>query len=370
MTTLLPSSSGHFEVALEASRAVAWQELESAVPFITSAKRNPPPSYLPFLVWEYGLGMLTPYIPNLYELLDEGVRWLRVRGTYAAVSQGLSFVGVTATVEPAWQGRAWWNSSQLRFSSLPENDEPLLDRIEAITRLSLPFRSDLRRGVFQYDVPAMECDARVLDGSHLERESGVRLHEGGTVWSFGRTAEFEHTLTEAEGLALGNWIVPPVAAGLKWADMQFKWATAQFRWADNPATQRRVLMARWFDNEVLHLKLRRADGSVIGYRRCRIVRACAIAANGAYRHASQTYAPEDNGQVVYVEAMTGFADAADEAVASVELVAFATLTPVTPSGRLWLEHDEVSGGVPFAAKAVQRDLRKTVRDQFKFLLRF
>ena len=26
---------------------------------------NPPPSFLPYLVYEYGLGELTPYVPNL-----------------------------------------------------------------------------------------------------------------------------------------------------------------------------------------------------------------------------------------------------------------------------------------------------------------
>ena len=212
MTSLLPPSSGRFERAFEASHAGRWASLWAAVPYITTMKDNPPPAALPFLIYEFGLGMLTPYVSNLYELLDgRGVKWLRVRGTYEAIERGLAFLGITATMEPAWHGRVWWNSAQLRFDALPDNDTPLLGRVEGITRLSLPFRSDLRRGVFEYDIPPVETDGTLLDGSLIEEESGVRLVDDGTIWSFGRTTEFEHTLSQAEGEAIGNWIDFPSA---------------------------------------------------------------------------------------------------------------------------------------------------------------
>lgn len=187
----------------------------AAVPYITTMKDNPPPAALPFLVYEFGLGMLTPYVANLYDLLDgRGIQWLRVRGTYEAIDRGLTFLGIAGTMEPAWHGRVWWNSSQLRFDALPANDSPLLARVEGITRLSLPFRSDLRRGVFDYDIPPAEADGTLLDGSLIEEESGIRLVDDGTIWSFGRSVEFEHTLTQAEGEAIGNWIdFPPAGAG-------------------------------------------------------------------------------------------------------------------------------------------------------------
>lgn len=215
MSTLLPASSEPFEFAIEESHAARWNSLGAAVPYITTSKENPPQSYLPFLVYEFGLGMLTPYVANLYDLLDgRGVQWLRVRGTYEAIERGLAFLGVSATMEPAWHGRVWWNSAQLRFDALPSNDSPLLGRVEGITRLSLPFRSDLRRGVFEYDIPPVEADGTLLDGSLIEEESGIRLIADGTIWSFGRTAEFDHTLSQAEGEAIGNWIdFPPAGSG-------------------------------------------------------------------------------------------------------------------------------------------------------------
>lgn len=214
MTSLILDPTDLFEKTIESSHAERWTRMGAAVPSITTAKESPPPSFLPYLVYEYGLGMLTPYVTNLYDVIDAGIRWHRLRGTYAGVALGLSFVGITATVEPAWHGRAWWNSAQLRFPSLPADDTPLLGSIEGIAGLSLPFRSDFRRGVFEYDIPPIEADGAMLDGSLIEEESGIRLVDGGTIWSFGRTAEFEHTLTQAEGAAIGNWIdFPPAGSG-------------------------------------------------------------------------------------------------------------------------------------------------------------
>lgn len=370
MTSLLPSTSGPFEISIEASRAEGWQDIDGAVPYITSAKRSPPPSFLPFLVWEYGLGMLTPFVPNLYELLYEGVRWFRVRGTFAAVSKGLSFIGVTATVDPAWHGRIWWNSSQLRFPELPANDTPLLERIEAIARLSLPFRSDFRRGVFAYDVQPVELDASVLDGAHLERESGVPFGATTAIWSFGRTTEVEHTLTEAEGTALGNWIAPPTGSSLKWADMNFLWPTATFPWSANPAAQRRILMAQWFADKEAYLRLRRGDGTVIGYRRCRVARGCSPSVGGIYTHGGLLYSPDASGQQVYLEARTDFGDASGETAEMADIIISGTRAAGVPEGKLWLDAGELSGGVAIAPKPISVALRETVRDQFKFLLRF
>ncbi|WP_339760715.1 phage tail protein [uncultured Hoeflea sp.] len=370
MTSLLPSNAGHFETAVEAAHAERWTRMGGAVPFITTAKENPPPSFLPFLVWEFGLGMLTPYVDNLYEVIDEGVRWHRVRGTYGGVKQGLGFVGVTATLEPAWHGRAWWNSNQLRMSALPANDAPLLERIEGITRLSLPFRSDLRRGVYEYDIDALQGDHNRLDDCHLDVESGVRLYDGGTVWSFGRTAEIDHTLTEAEGIAIGNWLDVPEEGGIPWASMTYPWVTATFGWADNPETQRRELMAAWFPSRAIYLMLKDSDEAVIGYRRARAVHAVSAQFGGQYSIDGQTYAPSENGTRVYIEAMTDFEDADDVETASVSVVTALTRADGIPVGRLWLRPQDVTAATAFAETEITLPLRKTVRERIKFLVRF
>jgi len=373
MASLLPNSSDLFERALEASYADRWDTLAAAVNAIRTAKLvNPPPSFLPYLVYEYGLGELTPYVPNLYQLVvnREGVNWQRIRGTPAAVAKGLGWIGYTTAIEEAWSERRYWNSFQLRFPDLPANDAPDLERIEGITKLSVPLRSQLRRGVHQYDAGALVVDWSRLDDSLLERESGVAVTAAGTLWSFGRTTEIDHLLTEAEGVALGNWIAPPETDGLKWVDMTYPWVTATFKWADSPATQRRALMAAWFDGRVIYATLRRDDGTVIGHRRCRAGRPVLAQYRGSYSFGGVTYQPKPGGIALYIEAMTDFGNAAGITAASVELTIGGELADGIPPGRLWLQPDDLAGGVAIAAAPVSIPLRTTVRDQFKFMVRF
>src|SRR5690606_6080629 len=126
MQSLLPSTSGLFERAFEEAWYQRWPMLETGADAIKGAKFNPPPSFLPFLVYEYGLGELTPYVPNLYTLIvgREGVDWQRIRGTPDAVYKGLGWIGYSAVLEDAWHGRVYWNSTQLRFDGLPAQDFP------------------------------------------------------------------------------------------------------------------------------------------------------------------------------------------------------------------------------------------------------
>ncbi len=371
--SLLPSNSGLLETTIEASLADRWDDIGAAVTAIRTAKLvSPPPSFLPWLVLEYGLGELTPFVPNLYNLVvdREGVKWQRIRGTPASIGKGLGFIGYSATLEDAWYGRAFWNSTQLRFPALPAADDPDLSRIEGITQLSLPKRSLLRRGVFQYDAQAIELDRSRLDDGMLERESGVAVTSAGTLWSFGRTTEVEHVLTEVEGTAIGNWIDPPVGDSLAWIDMDYPWIGANFSWADSPTVARQILMASWFTSRLLYATFRNAGGAVIGHRRCRAVRPVSQGFGTGYTFGGATYRPASGGTLLYAEAMTDFGDAADVQATSVELTVAPVLAGGIPAGRLWLEPEHLSGGNAIAVSPISIPLRTTVRDQIKFLMRF
>jgi hypothetical protein len=372
LISLQPDSADIFERVVEQSRDARWAALKAAVPAIRTGKRiSPAPDVLPFLVFEDGLGMLTPFVSNIYELLDgRGRAWMRKRGTYEAVTRGLAFLNLTASIEPADYRRAWWNSAQLRFTALPGNDSPLLDRIEGITKLSLPYRSDFRRGVHQYDVgPAIGNSSR-LNNSLLERESGTRLRAGGPLWSFGRTTEVDYTLTEAEGTAIGNWLDIPDEGGLAWIDMDYPWVTANFAWADDPDTQRRKLMAAWFAPRSFYIRLKDAGSEVIGYRRCRANRPVTQGVSGPYRFGNAYYRPASNGQQVYVEAISDFGDADGVEAKSVALMSGVTLAAGVKPGKLWLEPAEVIAGTAFCEKPISLPLRTTVRERIKFLVRF
>ncbi|MFP9138696.1 phage tail protein [Devosia sp. XGJD_8] len=369
--SLLPQNATPFEVALSEGMEPAAVIGSS----ITAMRRikylSPRASMLPFLVWEYGLGELTPYVPNIYNLIDEGVRWQRLRGTVSAVAIGLAWIGYAAAIEPAWTGRTWWNSFQLRFTALPAADVPDLERIEAITGLSVPKRSQLRRGVFAYDVGAVELDETPLDGAMLDHESGIAITEGGTLWSFGRSHEFEHTLTQIEGQAIGNWLEPVEDAPLLWIDLDdLLWIDADFLWIDDPAEQRRSIMAGWFSDKSLYLRLLDGDGYVIGYRRCRAVHPVGVAFGGAYEHGGQVYDPKQAGGILYAEALTQFDDAADVVCTSIAMVVGGELAAGVKPGKLWLEPDQYIGGTAIAVQATTIPLRRTVREQLKIVMRF
>lgn len=205
--SLLPRNGTPLLRAME--QALAYEpRLVPAIDLIPDIKGRRLPSFLQFLLFEYGLIELTPYVQNPHALLDTGRQWQIERDTFAAIARGLGWVQAPATIAEAPFQRSWWNSFQLYLDALPAADAPNLDRIDRVTELSKPFRSDFRRGVNGYDVAPLEGDQTRLDYSHLDRESGVRLRAGGPLWSFGRAWEMTHVLTEAEGTALGNWITP------------------------------------------------------------------------------------------------------------------------------------------------------------------
>ncbi|WP_246668561.1 phage tail protein, partial [Bartonella refiksaydamii] len=151
---LLPTHATEFEKRL-ADACDFHQDVDGSVLGISRSKLiSRPPRFLPWLIEEYGLGELTPYVPNLYDLIDQGLQWQRLRGSLAAIELGLEWLQITARFVPAWTGRAWWNAFQLYFDQLPERTQ--LEAIEAITDLSKSLRSDFRRGVMGYDVQAVE----------------------------------------------------------------------------------------------------------------------------------------------------------------------------------------------------------------------
>lgn len=368
MTVLLPDNSGQWESIIAEAMATPDVVAQTIGSMHGVKIFAPPPSFLPFLIWEYGLSELTPYVPNLSELIEEGIDWQRVRGTPDAVRRGLGWLGYEASIEEALTFRRFWNAFQLRFNSLPANDAPDLERIEGVTTLSVPLRSNLRRGVFQYDVTAAEPDHARLDNTMLDFSSGIVATPQGTIWSFGRTHEITHTLSEAEGIALGNWLPPVEEETVSWGD--FSWQDADFAWNADENVQRGVILAGWFDSRLIYFALKDAENDVIGYRCARAVHSVEVTFDGAYSFDGSSYAPADAGSQVYIEAMTQFDDADGMTAETVSLIANPVLADGVKPGKLWLEPNELSGGQEFAAQAITIPLRRTVREQVKIMLRF
>ncbi|WP_375680653.1 MULTISPECIES: phage tail protein, partial [unclassified Bartonella] len=344
------------------------QDIDGSVLGISRAKLiTRPPRFLPWLIEEYGLGELTPYVPNLYDLIDQGLAWQNIRGSLAAIEMGLRWLGISARFQPAWTGRVWWNSFQLDFDQLPERKS--LEAIEAITDLSKSLRSDFRRGTYGYDVQVMEANMSRLDDSMLDSESGVRLTAGGTLFSFGRTTEINHTLEEEEGRLIGNWI-DDFDEELSWNQIDYPWDLANFPWCSVKKHERDILMAEWFSNRPLYLALRDANNTLIGYRRCYAVAPVEQVLEGVYNHCGNRFNPSPTGTLLFLAARTDFHDVEDKQAASVSLLVHGSLAQQTPPGKLWLGVHELRGGVEILKTPVNIPLRADVREQFKILLRF
>lgn len=370
-TSLLPQGSELFEVAFEQSAFPQWEALNEAADRIKSVKyaADRPASFLPFIVYEYGLHLLRPFVPNLESLIIEGVAWERVRGTPQAIELGLRWVGYTATILSHKPNRAYWNSFQLYFGSMPRYDAPDLSQIEGIVGLSVPARSKFRRGVFGYDATALVLDGGRLDDSLLDFESGVTFSKGNTLWSFGRLTEVPHTLTDVEGMAIGNWIDPAGDDSTPWVTMDYPWLTAEVQWSANAALQRAVIMAAFFRGKDTYMEFLDQAGGTIGFRRCKVSQVRS-APGGSYTFAGATYASSNSGDAVYFEARTDFADAEGVTASAVRLVLEPVLAAGIPVARLWLKAGDVVSGQRFAQKSISLDMRKTVRQQVKTLLRF
>ncbi|WP_330169488.1 phage tail protein [Bartonella grahamii] len=369
--SLLPTNATEFEKRL-ADACDFHQDIDGSVLGISRAKLiTRPPRFLPWLIEEYGLGELTPYVPNLYDLIDQGLAWQRIRGSVAAVDMGLEWLGLSAQFTPAWPERAWWNSFQLEFDQLPEQTQ--LEAIEAITDLSKSLRSDFRRGTYGYDVQALEGNMSRLDDSMLEYESGVRLTAGNTLFSFGRTTEIECVLTKEEGKLIGNWI-DDGDEELSWDQIDYPWDMANFPWCSVKKHERDILMAEWFHGRTLYLVLRDSQDGVIGYRRCSAVAPVEQALEGVYSHCGNRFNPSTTGTLLFLAARTDFHDVDGKQAAFVSILVHGIpkqdIPLDIPLGKLWCDANELNGGVEILKTPINIPLRADVREQFKILLRF
>lgn len=329
--------------------------------------RNTPPALLPFLVWQYGLGELSPYLPNLYDLISEGLKWQRVRGTPAAVSRGLSWLGYAGDIEEASPNRIRWNLFQLELDRVRDADLPDLSRIDGIVGLSPPLRSKFFRGFSGYDVRALETSMMKASGAIWSDHSGVRIPGVGAKWSFGRRYEISKVPTEENLTALGVWI-PSVGESDVWADIDSVWDLATYEWAVPGAIARKNVIANAIAEKRAYIRFRATGGAIIGNARA-IIRPVAAATSGEYQFGSQPLSiSQDAASAVLVQCRTGFGDGAGSVAVSASVVFDPTLTDAAAPGALWLPPAGLTGGLELFSNAVSVEFGLTVRENVAFLL--
>ena len=210
---LLPSNATDLERALSLSMD-PMPRVGPGIAALRSFKFDPVVSLLPWLIWEYGLGELLPYLPDPRRAIAEGILWQRLRGTPRALEVALSWVDTIVTVEQEVPG-VHYAEFQIDPGRVIDDDQ-WIERVLAIVRLSAPARSRLSRMYHGYDLRRFLLDTDLLGDALLCDNSGVIWWgDGYTKLSFGRSREEIATLG---AVRLESAQVPVRATGVKYGD--------------------------------------------------------------------------------------------------------------------------------------------------------
>ncbi|MCZ4128623.1 phage tail protein [Stutzerimonas balearica] len=174
---LLPANATPLEQTLSLATDPLFR-LALPADAIRQFKSDPSDPLLPWLIWEYGLGELLPYLPEPRRAIAEGILWQRLRGTPAALATALSWIGMRATVEQEPPG-VHFAEFQLDPGQVLDSDTAIANLI-AIARLSAPARSRLSRIYHGYDLRRVVLDESRLGEALLSDHSGVFWRDGQT----------------------------------------------------------------------------------------------------------------------------------------------------------------------------------------------
>jgi hypothetical protein len=366
---LLPTNATAFERAF--SLAVdALDRLSPGIGAIKTAKLvTLPDNFLPFLIYEYGLGEVSAYVADQRRLLSIGRDWQRVRGTPEALALALDWLNYDAILEEAPARRRRWNLFQLALRRIRDFEEPDLENIEGVAGLSVAVRSQFWRGYNGYDVRELEWSRKPWSGAIWSAASGVRLRSDGAKWSFGRSHDFQVFAGQSFLDPLDAW-VPPSGSDLGWGD--FTWLDAGgASWVDVDAQARINLIIGALTGRPIFAAFRDAGGEIIGYRRARAIHPVRVSPGGEYAVGGLNLTRDATTPTgLYVEAMTGFGDGAGATAESVTLVWDAVPDDPEKPGLLWGGPDEITGGTGTSPVAETIAFGQTVRERVRFYLTF
>ncbi len=156
--TLLPPNAGPWMRVMEGAPAVG--AAFAAVETMVGAKFDPPDGWIPFLIWEYGLGELLPYIADPRRAINDGVLWQRARGTPAALKTAFGWRGFGgAKIEETGPGRRfyWFQVDPGKIALGYESAD-----LVGLAALSAPARSRLIRLHHGLDRFSSLCSHNVL----------------------------------------------------------------------------------------------------------------------------------------------------------------------------------------------------------------
>ena len=150
-------------------------DIDDAVTTLATLKQNPPDQFLDWLIWEYGLEELAPYIQDKREAIKTGILWQRIKGTPRSLAMGLSWVGFDDAVFEQFSPGVNAPRYMISAGRIPQTDE--IDDIIGVSRLSAPPATRLWRVWHDYDVRALKLSTHRIGSALLSDASGVR-HNG------------------------------------------------------------------------------------------------------------------------------------------------------------------------------------------------
>jgi P2-related tail formation protein len=196
------------------------------VPTIRTAKRTDiPDSVVPWLVFEYGLAEILPYLSDQRAAIADGVDWQRIRGTPAAILQALGWLGLDGEVDESEGGSYRWAEFQIGLDA-PTTGEAIISQIAALAQLSAPVRSRLQRIYAVYDFRRFMLDDSLLsDGAILSDHSGVRPRPDWPQISYGdyRSSSVNLDPTAVDGILWfsGISVAGEVGTTLSWGRTEY-----------------------------------------------------------------------------------------------------------------------------------------------------
>ncbi|WP_072281632.1 phage tail protein [Rappaport israeli] len=181
--SLLPPNSTELERKLSFTLQGATVAQDADI--IRGRKFDPPDSWLDLLIWEYGLGELSPYIQDKRQLIDDGLRWSRIRGTPESLHMALSWGGLRARIvestPSAERNDVLAQQNYVPYKHFAEYDL-ITDTLPSVVDicnyahlaiLAQPVRSRLWRLVHGYDRGVLKLSDSALDDAFLDDDSGV-----------------------------------------------------------------------------------------------------------------------------------------------------------------------------------------------------
>ncbi|MCF2856467.1 phage tail protein [Pseudoalteromonas sp. SMS1] len=145
--------------------------LGEGVQLLRGFKSHPKQSLLPWLIWEYGLGALVPYLDDLDQVLQQGLAWQRIRGTQKSLEMAFDWLGFSLSeVEESKSYRHFYRY-QCHLEQLPDLNDA--ERMAQLAELSAPARSELVRITYNLDIRELQLSASHF-GTLLSDHSGYR----------------------------------------------------------------------------------------------------------------------------------------------------------------------------------------------------